>query len=103
MTIPTPNTTITIKRYLGTSGAGSPVFSVQSDVKAYVEQGFKRVTNQNGEEVVSSAFMILSPKISIAACDFVSIETQNYTVIDVQPVRIFNRIDHLEIYLQSVA
>ena len=102
MLIPQIMTTeISITKLLGSSAYGE-VYSSSATTKGLVEQGFKKVVNSTGQEVISSAFLILYPTVNIAPGDKVTINSANYEVVDVQPVNVFGAVHHKEVYLASV-
>lgn len=94
--------TIGIKRLAG-NGAYGPIFDVQADIQCYFEQGFKKVVNANGEEIIASGFAIIAPSVCVGIGDFVIHDDQNYTVVDVQKLKVLDALHHQELVLQSVS
>jgi len=79
-----------------------PVFASPINVPACVDFGFRRITNRQGQEVVASAFLILGPDATLNVDDQVNFEGIKYETVDVQPMRVNGKIDHIEAYLKSV-
>jgi hypothetical protein len=91
---------VSIKPFSGRSAYG-PTFGEEFEAKAYVEPGFRRVSDREGNEVVASAFLVLAPDVTIRPGDQVTWSGQRYEVIDAQPLRQGGRVHHTEVYLKS--
>ena len=98
--------TVVVRRYLG-SGAYGPVYGDAETYGppmrgVYVEPGFRRVTNAQGEEVVASVTVFFDADADdIMPGSLVEWEGRTYKVIDAQPIRPFGRTSHVEVVLQS--
>ena len=92
--------TASVRPKLGNSAYG-PTYSDPTSIRCYVEPGFKRVTNAQGAEVVSSLMLICPAGTSILAESEVTFEDRIYNVIDVQPLKFQGVAHHVEVYLQS--
>ena len=98
--------TVVIRRYLG-SGAYGPVYGDAETYGppmrgVYVEPGFRRVTNAQGEEVVASVTAVFGPEAeSVPPGSLVVWQGRTYRAIDVQPKRPGARTHHVEMVLQS--
>src|SRR5690606_21035561 len=98
--------TVVVRRYLG-SGAYGPVYGDPERFApplrgVYVEPGFRRVTNAQGEEVVASVTVFFDVSAEgIMPGSLVEWQGRTYKVIDVQPIRPFGRTNHVEVVLQS--
>ena len=98
--------TVVVRRYLG-SGAYGPIYGDPETFAppargVYMEPGFRRVTDQNGEEVVASATAFFGPEAEdIPVGSLVVWQGRTYRVIDAQPMRPFGRTSHVEVVLQS--
>jgi len=98
--------TVVVRRYLG-SGAYGPVYDDPVTYAppmrgVYVEPGFRRVTNAQGEEVVASATAFFDADADdIMPGSLVEWQGRTYKVIDAQPIRPFGRTNHVEVVLQS--
>ncbi len=92
--------TLIVTPYTG-SGAYGPVYGTEFSVTAYVEPGFRRVTNRRGEEVIASAFAVCPASPTLNAGDRVTWEGRTYVIIDAQPLRPEGSVHHQEVYLQS--
>jgi hypothetical protein len=93
--------TITIKSSTGDTAYG-PIWTTQNNVKCYFEAGFKHVSNAHGEEIVASAFCIISPSIVVGIGDFVSHGKDDYQIILVQKYTVAGVSNHQEITLESI-
>ena len=95
-----------MRPYLG-QGAYGPIYGdpetfAPPERGVYVEPGFRRVTNAQGEEVVASVTAFFDAGAEdIAPGSLVEWEGRMYKVVDVQPIRPFGRTNHVEIVLQS--
>jgi hypothetical protein len=83
-------------------GAYGAVYGASFDIAAYVEPGYRTVTNRAGKEVVASAFALCPATPTLNAEDRVTWSGRLYTVIDAQPLRPGGVTHHQEVYLQSV-
>lgn len=98
--------TVAVRRYLG-QGAYGPMYGppevfTTPDRGVYVEPGFRRVTNAQGEEVVASATAFFDADADdIMPGSLVEWQGRTYKVIDIHPIRIFGRTNHVEVVLQS--
>lgn len=98
--------TVAVRRYLG-QGAYGPVYGppevfTPPDRGVYIEPGFRRVTNAQGEEVVASVTVFFDASAEgITPGSLVEWQGRTYKVIDVQPIRPFGRTNHVEVVLQS--
>src|SRR5690606_4391852 len=97
--------TVVVRRYLG-SGAYGPIYDdpvtyAPPKNGVYVEPGFRRVTNAQGEEVVASVTAFFDAGADdITPGSLVEWEGRTYKVIDAQPIRPFGRTSHVEVVLQ---
>ena len=98
--------TVVVRRYRG-QGAYGPVYGppevfTPPDRGVYVEPGFRRVTNAQGEEVVASVTAFFDADADdIMPGSLVEWQGRTYKVIDAQPIRPFGRTHHVEVVLQS--
>lgn len=98
--------TVVVRHYLG-QGAYGPIYGdpetfAPPERGVYVEPGFRRVTNAQGEEVVASVTAFFDAGADdIMPGSLVEWQGRTYKVIDVQPIRPFGRTNHVEVVLQS--
>jgi len=98
--------TVVVHRYLG-SGAYGPIYDdpvtyAPPKSGVYVEPGFRKVTNAQGEEVVASATAFFGPEAEDITPGSLAVwQGRTYRVIDAQPLRLFGRTNHVEVVLQS--
>jgi len=98
--------TVVVWRYLG-SGAYGPIYDDPVTYAppmrgVYVEPGFRRVTNAQGEEVVASVTAFFDADAEDITPGSLAIwQERTYRVIDVQPLRPFGRTNHVEVVLGS--
>lgn len=93
---------IQIRPYQGNNSYGE-IYGDPVPVCAYVEPGFRRVTNANGEERIASALLMLPAGTVVKAEDLVTWQERHYVVIDDQPMRPKGSTTHIEVMLQSKA
>jgi hypothetical protein len=94
--------TVTIYSKTGGSAYGAR-FTGSAEEPAYMEPGFKTVTNAQGKEVVSSLFGIFGANSVIAVEDEIEWDERRYRAIDVQKMRLAGSTHHVEAYFTSVA
>ena len=98
--------TVAVRRYLG-QGAYGPVYGAPAvftppERGVYVEPGFRRVVNAQGEEVVASVTAFFDAGADdITPGTLAEWQGRTYKVIDAQPIRPFGRTNHVEVVLQS--
>ncbi len=85
------------------NGAYGPVYGKAYTANAYVEAGFKRVVNKDGQEVVASLFAICAPSFAGHVGDKVSFGGSTYEIVDAQPFKEGARVHHVEVYMASIA
>jgi len=79
---------------------GPPEVFTPPERGVYVEPGFRRVTNAQGEEVVASATAFFDADADdIMPGSLVEWQGRTYKVIDAQPIRPFGRTSHVEVVL----
>lgn len=89
---------IEVRRKSG-NGTYGAIYSGIEIVPCLMEQGFRRITDAQGREVISSAFLFVMAGANVTIGDKIISETgQYYEVIQVQP----QREHHTEVYLTSI-
>jgi hypothetical protein len=86
--------------YIG-NGALGAVYGTPRSEKLLVEPGFKKITNQQGQEVIASAFCLAAADSTLKTNDQVCVNGIRYDVIDAQSIRVSGRTHHVEIYLKG--
>jgi hypothetical protein len=82
-------------------GAYGPVYGTAFGINCYLEPGFRRVTNERGEEVVASLFGVFPATSSLSAGDELTWNDRRYIAVDVQPMSFGGSPDHVEAYFTS--
>lgn len=96
------NTTVSLRSYQGATAYG-PSYGPTTTAKCYWEDGFRRITNAQGQEVTASALAIFKAGTSIAAGDELMLDGRRYEVAEVQTQRPGGSVHHIEAYLVSAA
>lgn len=79
-------------------GAYGPLWDSPRAVKCYAEPGFRRVTDQHGNEVVAELFCVFGPSTDINVGDKFEYDGRAYRTINVQKLRRFGSLHHIEAY-----
>lgn len=104
MTIPKRLLTDTIEVFAHTGrGFSGPIYSgVPAVAKARVELGYRKITDANGQDVVIDGTVFVHPSDSISIGDKVTYDTQNYSVVAVQPMSVGSSVHHCEAAIKSL-
>ncbi len=76
-------------------GFSGPAYSATATtMRVRVELGYRRITDNNGQDIVVDGTVFVHPTDTLAVGDKVTYGTQNYTVVSVQPMRDGNGNTH---------
>ncbi len=92
--------TLVVSPRLGETGYGA-TFGALYNLRCYLEPGFRRVTDTNGQEVTCSLFCVAPRDSTLAVGDMAEWQGRRYEAVEVQPIRDAGRTNHVEAYFKS--
>lgn len=88
---------ITFESYSGYDAYG-PNYGDSLTVKAHVEPSSARIVNQNGDEVISSLFLVLPHTATVSVLDKFTYGSLTYETIKVDSLKHLGKTHHIELY-----
>lgn len=91
------NEDATLEPYEGVNGHGEAVYGAPQSVRARFDAKRRLVRKEGGQEVVSSATVLLRPTVSCPVKSRITREGRAYEALEVLSVSELNRVHHLEV------
>ncbi len=89
--------TITFEPYEGESGHGKPVYGTAIEVRARFTGQRRLIKNKDGQEIISSATILIRPGIEVPIKSLITCDGRAYEVVEVLPFSELNRPHHLAV------
>lgn len=93
------NQTATIEKYEG-SGAYGPSYTDPVEYDCRFEPQQKKVTNENGEEIVSNGTFYFGPDVDVNIKSLITYEGTEYEAVQINPVQGLSSLNHYEVVVK---